>query len=71
MCAHCQVAAEWLEENCGGYLLDAVHEDFSEHATGNLPMLRIVVGARRRWKTFGGGGLMALPVYPPDMKEHT
>lgn len=67
-CAHCRVAAEWLRENCRGFLYHAVIEDFAEHATGRMDMLRVVVGARRKWRSFVGGGLLPLPVYPRDMK---
>lgn len=65
-CAHCRIAAEWLTKNCRGFLYHAVIEDFAEHATGRLDMLRIVVGARRQWRGFGSG-LMPVPGYPRDM----
>lgn len=68
ICVHCDVAASWLRENCNGYMYTAVLEDFGEHAEANLPMLRIVVGARRHWKSFADPGrLLPTPVYPPNM----
>jgi len=65
ICAHCRIAAEWLNEACGGYLFGAVHEDFAEHATGSFSMLRIVVGSRRRWRSFADPAiLMPIPAEP-------
>lgn len=70
-CAHCRVAADWLSLNCRGFLYEEVIEDFAEHATGNLGMLRIVVGAKRQWKSFADPGLlMMVPAYPKDMIAH-
>jgi hypothetical protein len=67
-CAHCDVACSWLVANCNGYIYEAVIEDFQEHATPCMPMLRIVVGARRQWKSFADPArLLAMPAYPADM----
>jgi hypothetical protein len=72
VCQHCLVAAEWLNQNCGGYLYHAIHEDFREHADGNLAMLRIVVGAGRRWRSFADPArLLPVPALPPEMNEHS
>ena len=72
VCVHCDVACSWLRENCNGYLYSAVLEDFGEHATGNMAMLRIVVGARRHWRSFADPEcLLPVPKAPPDMNEHT
>lgn len=72
VCGHCLIAAAWLNENCGGYLYHAIHEDFADHATGNLAMLRIVVGARRRWRSFADPArLLPVPLLPPAMNEHS
>jgi hypothetical protein len=68
-CAHCRVAAEWLRTNCRGFVCHEVIEDFAEHATGRLDMLRIVVGAKRRWCAFLAAGLMPVPAYPRDMNR--
>ena len=67
-CTHCHVASQWLIRNCNGFLYSAVIEDFGAHATANLPMLRIVVGARRKWRSFyAPTKLMPVPADPPDM----
>jgi hypothetical protein len=72
VCVHCDVACSWLSENCNGYLYSAVHDDFREHADGNLAMLRIVVGSRRGWKSFADPArLLPVPAVPPQMNEHT
>lgn len=61
ICRHCRIAADWLNEACGGYLFGSVHEDFSEHAEGSFSMLRIVVGLRRQWRSFVDPAIL-LPV---------
>ena len=67
-CSHCRVACEWLNRNCHGFVYQAVIEDFGEHAEDNLPMLRIVVGARRQWQSFADPSrLLPVPADPPDM----
>ena len=67
-CEHCHVMSEWLVNNCMGYIYSQQVEDFREHSEACLPMLRIVVGARRKWKSFADPArLLPLPVYPPDM----
>lgn len=68
MCAHCRVAAQWLLRNCRGYLYTQVIEDLQEHAEANLAMLRLVVGANRKWRSFANPAvLMPIPTDPPDM----
>jgi hypothetical protein len=67
-CAHCRVLSDWLVRNCNGYLYGAIIDDFQHHAEGSLPMLRIVVGARRRWRSFQDQArLLPIPTDPPDM----
>jgi hypothetical protein len=67
-CAHCDVPRQWLETNCNGYIYSSVIEDFGEHAEADVLMLRIVVGARRRWKAFADPStLLPIPVYPGNM----
>lgn len=71
VCVHCQVAAGWLAKNCGGYLYHAIIEDIGNHAEGNISMLRIVVGARRKWRSFADPGrLLPIPSMPPDINEN-
>lgn len=46
----------------------SIIDDFAEHATGCVPMLRIAVGARRLWQTFSDPAkLLPVPSDPPDM----
>lgn len=69
-CSHCMVAREWLQVNCGGWIYDEVIEEIREHAEEYprlaIPLLRIAVGARRKWQAFKGG-LMALPKQAPPI----
>jgi hypothetical protein len=67
-CEHCHVITDWLSANCQGYIYGGQVEDFQDHAEACLPMLRLVVGARRQWKAFQDPALLLpLPVYPEDM----
>jgi hypothetical protein len=67
-CEHCRVASDWLLRNCNGFIYGAIIEDLKEHAEGSLPMLRIVVGARRSWRSFQDPTkLLPIPIDPPDM----
>ena len=69
-CAHCCVAADWLVTNCGGYIFEEVIEEIKEHADEYpmlaMPLLRLVVGARRKWITRDDRP-MPLPPAPPDI----
>ena len=68
MCRHCHVVADWLVRNCRGYLYSEVMEDFRQHAEANMPMLRLVIGARRQWVSFTNpAALMPVPPDVPDM----
>lgn len=80
MCGHCEVAAEWLRKNCGGFLIHGIHEDIREHvdeyAYLGWPYLaglgRLDIGIRRDWKIRRGpraGQLMAIPKLPPPIDE--
>lgn len=72
VCGHCRVAYAWLGRNCGGYILEEAIEELREHAEEYphlaVPLLRIIAGARRRWRRFNNGGLMPLPAAPPDIQ---
>jgi hypothetical protein len=56
MCEHCDAAAQWLREVCGGYLCGAVHEDLDEHRREHgwpvrtLSLQRLVWLMARRWR---------------------
>jgi len=64
MCAHCHAGARLLQRHCGGYLFGGVYEDLKEHVSEALPWsmqaARLVVGMRRKWRRFNGGGLMTV-----------
>jgi hypothetical protein len=67
-CAHCDVAATWLLENCNGFLFGGVIEDFNDHAEGRMDMLRLTVGSRRKWRSFTDPArLMPIPAMPAAM----
>ena len=73
ICAHCQIAADWLTENCAGFVDNGVYEDIHEHAEEYfaiaLPIYRLCVGMRRKWVRFDGAGLMPPPRLPPSIKS--
>lgn len=53
-CAHCQAAATWLQEVCGGYLYGQIREDLEQHWSESpdyrSPTLRALIdGMRRGW----------------------
>lgn len=70
-CSHCCVAQDWLAHNCGGYIFEQVIEEIHEHGQEypkiGMALGRIAVGARRRWRSFGGVGLMPEPKMPPNI----
>lgn len=55
-CSHCLVAQSWLAKNCGGWLHGAMIDDIKEHIAEypdiGFGLARLVVGARRRWRSF-------------------
>ena len=63
-CTHCVQGADLLLDECDGYLFGGVIEDLRDHVSEALPWsmraARIVVGAKRKWRRFDGGGLMAV-----------
>jgi hypothetical protein len=80
MCTHCDVGAEWLRKNCGGFLTHAIAEDIDQHvdeyAYLGWPHLaglgRLSIGMRRDWKIVRGphaGQLMPIPRLPPAIDE--
>lgn len=66
-CAHCRVAGEWLERECGGHLIGGISEDIHEHwleGGYGIGLIRLGVGIRRQWARFDGAGLMPIPRLP-------
>jgi hypothetical protein len=70
LCAHCQVGADRLQKECGGYLLEYINDEVREHAQEyrSLPLWRLVAGAGRKWRR-KNGELMPLPAMPP-LSDH-
>lgn len=75
-CAHCNVAVDWLGENCGGSVQEMVIEDIGEHAEEypeiSFGLLRVAVGGKRDWRIKRGpkaGQLMSLPRMPLSIKD--
>lgn len=69
-CPWCWWAAEWLLEECGGFLYygDQIREELLEHWEGefgepirSLALGRRIVAMRRGYRRFFAPGLMALP----------
>lgn len=69
-CLHCGVLADWLSINCGGYLHDAVVEDFTEHAHeySRMDIARLAVMARNDWRSVRKKVLLPVPKLPPPLK---
>jgi hypothetical protein len=68
-CRHCRVIANWLQRNCGGFVYSMMVEDFGNHAEGSIGMMRLIVGARRKWASFGDRTrLLPAPHDPRDME---
>jgi len=67
MCAHCEVGADWLVAECGGYCFEQVREEIREHADDyrSVGLWRLTVGMNRKWQRFGSAGLMPIPEMPP------
>lgn len=70
ICAHCQVVAEWLGINCGGYLLEGVQEDLQEHVEeyARVDLARLLIGMKHDWKRIRRDGLMPIPKLPAPIK---
>lgn len=66
-CAHCMVAREWLQAECGGWLYDGVEEDVRDHVTSGyaypVGVYRLAVGMARKWRT-PRGKLLPIPTLP-------
>ena len=70
-CSHCCIAQQWLIRECGGYLIEAVWEDISEHVR-EYPVLRfplghLLVGRRHKWMRLGV--LLPVPTVPSASVE--
>lgn len=68
-CSHCLVMADWLSENCDGYIFGSVIEDFGEHATeyNREDIGALAAMARRDWKNTEGV-LFAIPEKPRPVR---
>lgn len=66
LCAHCTVASDWLNGECGGHLTEGIAEDIREHAEEyhSFGLWRLVSGAKRKWMRFDSAGLMPIPKLP-------
>ena len=65
-CAHCKVARDWLQDECGGWLYGGVAEDIREHVFSkmySMSLTRVAVGMQWQWRT-PKGRLMLVPRMP-------
>ena len=70
-CAHCMVARQWLNDECGGWLFGAVEEDIREHAHNgdySIAVHRLAVGMAWKWRT-PTGKLLSIPKVPQTTHE--
>jgi uncharacterized protein YfaT (DUF1175 family) len=66
-CQHCQVATRWLQKHCGGAVFYGVIEDLENHYQEGYRvdgLQRILVGIRRKWKSFNSEELLPLESLP-------
>lgn len=77
VCAHCEVAREWVSQECGGCVWGMVHEDLYGHIRGigadgkdclQWEPARLYVGLRRQWRSFTRQGELG-PI--PHLYERT
>ena len=62
-CAHCMVARDWLQDECGGSLYGAIEEDIREHCFSRvyrMDLYRVAVGMSWCWRT-PSGRLLPVP----------
>lgn len=66
MCDRCDVAREWLWQECHGFYFEMIGEDIIEHAREyrRSDLGRLAVMMRRKWKRFDGSGLLPVPKMP-------
>lgn len=71
ICQHCEVPAQWLSINCGGYMFEAILEDFREHASEyrRMDIARIAVMARNKWRSPRRGVLLPVPTLPRPLAQ--
>ena len=71
-CAHCDVARQWLQAECGGWLYGDVKQNLRElavraaHAVntaGHVPLMRLAVGMKWKWRA-PSGRLLGVPRVP-------
>lgn len=73
ICEHCLAAATWMEVVCGGYLLEGLLEELTEHWSEgyrNGWMARTIVGMRKGWRR-SDGGLLSVPAKITDLVQAT
>lgn len=73
-CAHCVVAEQWLQINCGGFLHTGVTEDIDEHISEYwritdmaFGLSRLKFGMGRQWRGFRAP-LLPVPHLPRPIK---
>ena len=67
ICPHCDVARDWLTEECGGFLYTAIQEDILEHANEQhygVGVAKLAAGMRVKWRR-KNGQLFSIPKRPP------
>lgn len=68
-CAHCEVARDWLQAECGGWVYTEVADEVTEHFRDGYAQLgRLAASLRRRWRGFRGQ-LLPIPTRPPTSIE--
>jgi hypothetical protein len=51
-CRHCEAAAAWMVEVCGGHMIEELLEELVEHweeGFRSIPFGRLIVAMKRRW----------------------
>lgn len=74
ICAHCEIACDWLRANCGGFVMTMIADDIREHVAEyvNGPLARLSIQMGHFWRYQYGpkaGQLRPIPTLPPPIKE--
>ena len=63
-CSHCEIPAQWLIKHCDGYYFDSIKDELEGHYSEGYRkdgLSRLLIGVRRKWQAFSGGGLLSVP----------
>lgn len=72
LCSHCDVVAEWLVVNCGGWVRggDELYEDIRSHGEDcrRFDLYRLAAGMRHQWVRIRSRDRMPVPALPRSLR---